>query len=152
MSNRLDLGFLQASAVCFNGAGVLLLGASGSGKSSTALGCIALGAKLVGDDGVILSSGNGSIVLEGIESTKGLIEARGVGILHADYVAQTTLCLIVELDQQANARLPDIAPIQIAERAYRTIHAKGIDNLAIILRQIVTNELCCLRIPLTNNA
>jgi len=46
----LDIGMKHASCVDFDGKGVLILGASGSGKSSLALACMSLGARLVGDD------------------------------------------------------------------------------------------------------
>ena len=45
---------LHASAVAIEGRAVLITGPSGSGKSGLALDIIALGARLVADDGVIL--------------------------------------------------------------------------------------------------
>lgn len=48
-------GIVHGSCVAFGGAGVLILGPSGSGKSALALALIGLGAALVADDRVSLS-------------------------------------------------------------------------------------------------
>ena len=48
---------LHASAVALDGRGALLLGASGAGKSGLALRLMALGARLVADDRVLLRRG-----------------------------------------------------------------------------------------------
>ena len=47
---------LHATAIAINGAGVLLLGPSGSGKSDLALRLIDRGAVLISDDGVLVDS------------------------------------------------------------------------------------------------
>ncbi len=48
-------GIVHASCVAFGGAGVLILGPSGSGKSALALALMGLGAALVADDRVLLT-------------------------------------------------------------------------------------------------
>lgn len=51
------LAFLHASAVAESTGAVALAGASGSGKSTTALACFAAGMRLIGDDACIARSG-----------------------------------------------------------------------------------------------
>jgi HPr kinase/phosphorylase len=69
---------LHASVVAVDGAGVLILGASGAGKSGLALRMIALGALLVSDDQVLLERCGDVLVARAPETLSGLIEARGV--------------------------------------------------------------------------
>jgi predicted O-methyltransferase YrrM len=52
------LHFVHAGAVGTGGRGALLVGASGSGKSTTALACLDAGMEYAGDDYVILSGGD----------------------------------------------------------------------------------------------
>ena len=66
---------VHASCVACDGAGVLILGASGAGKSGLALNLMALGAALVADDRVVLSR-EGDVVLAACPlPLRGLIEA-----------------------------------------------------------------------------
>ena len=53
---------VHASCVTVQGRGVLITGASGSGKSALALSLMALGADLVADDRVILSLDRGRVM------------------------------------------------------------------------------------------
>ena len=62
MTAKLETGLQHASCVDFDGHGVLILGSSGSGKSSLALACISIGARLVGDDYVDLNVEQGAII------------------------------------------------------------------------------------------
>lgn len=100
---------LHASCVAFSGQGVVLIGASGSGKSSLALQLMALGAQLVADDRVwIFAARNGQLTARAPKSIKGLIEARGVGILRANPVPSTQIAWIIDLDQIETQRLPPV--------------------------------------------
>jgi HPr kinase/phosphorylase len=51
--------YLHASAVSLDGNGVLICGASGTGKSTLALQLMALGAELIADDGIWIDPGDG---------------------------------------------------------------------------------------------
>ena len=53
---------LHASTVAFRGRGVVILGASGSGKSALALELMALGAGLVADDRTLVEVQDGALV------------------------------------------------------------------------------------------
>lgn len=97
---------MHASCVAFNGQAVLVLGASGAGKSSLALQLMAFGGVLVSDDRTCLQTGNGGIMASAPAAIKGLIEARGVGILAAQKCALAEVKLIVDLDNLEQDRLP----------------------------------------------
>jgi HPr kinase/phosphorylase len=65
------------------GAGVLLLGDSGSGKSECALELVKRGHRLISDDTVILKKLEGGIILgTGHELTRHHMELRGIGIIN----------------------------------------------------------------------
>ncbi|WP_377386218.1 HPr kinase/phosphorylase [Rhodobacter lacus] len=86
--------------------GVLILGPSGSGKSSLALRLMALGATLVADDRVQLSVEAGALIARCPAPIRGLIEARGAGILRAETLAAAQIVLAVDMGQDETARLP----------------------------------------------
>jgi HPr kinase/phosphorylase len=87
------------------GAGILLLGRSGSGKSDLALRLIARGAKLVSDDRTDLFVERGKLVARAPMSIRGLIEVRGLGIVALPSAAKARIALAVSLGG-AKARLP----------------------------------------------
>lgn len=98
---------LHATTVSIGGKGVVILGPSGSGKSSLALQLIALGAGLVADDRTEITR-NGQVLTATAPSTiQGMIEARGVGILRLKDTGATPLSLAVDLSQESEPRLPE---------------------------------------------
>ena len=97
---------LHASCVALNGRGLLILGASGSGKSGLALTLMALGATLVADDRVILSLQADALIATGPTRISGLIEARGLGLLNAGICGPVNVVCAVDLDQLEPDRLP----------------------------------------------
>lgn len=99
---------LHSSAVDIDGSGILIIGPSGSGKSSLALQLIVLGANLVSDDQTLLSEKNGAVFASAPDIISGLIEARGVGILKAQPVAQTQIGVIVDMGTKETKRFPDV--------------------------------------------
>lgn len=107
---------LHASCVALEGRGLLILGPSGSGKSSLALQMIGLGAALVADDQVDVTCAGDALVAAAPPALAGLIEARGVGLLRARPVAFVPLHLAVDLGQPASPRLPDQDAIVLLER------------------------------------
>ena len=110
---------IHASAVAFGSSGLLILGASGSGKSSLALELMSRGARLVSDDRVIATPDlNGGLRLTAPDEIAGMIEARGVGLIRADH-APAMAVWAVTLDAGEDARLPQdhetvIAGVKIA--------------------------------------
>ncbi|WP_299048074.1 serine kinase [uncultured Tateyamaria sp.] len=118
---------LHASAVAVDGQGVLILGASGSGKSSLALQLIALGAALVADDQTVLTVRSGAVHLSAPETIAGLIEARGVGLLRVP-VDQAPLALVIDLDRAETQRLPLAHSMTLLDRHFPCLHK--VDNAA----------------------
>lgn len=86
--------------------GLLILGPSGSGKSGLALRLLALGARLVADDRTLIALRCGRLIARAPAATRGLIEARGVGLLRAPALDEAALALVVDLGQTETARLP----------------------------------------------
>jgi HPr kinase/phosphorylase len=86
-------------------AGVLLIGASGAGKSDLALRLIGRGAILVADDRVELSARRGHLTARAPQSLAGLMEIRGLGIVEMPHEESVDVALVVELSQSVR-RLP----------------------------------------------
>lgn len=105
-----DLTVLHATCVAYAGAGVLILGASGRGKSRLALQMIALGADLVADDRTTVRVAHvkdrPALIADAPDTLRGLIEARGVGLLRAQAYGPCPLALVVDLDRNETDRLP----------------------------------------------
>lgn len=98
---------VHASAVAWEGRALLIRGQSGSGKSALSLALMAMGCELVGDDRVSLHEENGQLLVSPVPTITGLIEARGVGILHAAHVSSARVVCVVDLDQVETERLPE---------------------------------------------
>ncbi|MEL7468801.1 MAG: serine kinase [Pseudomonadota bacterium] len=97
---------LHASAVSVDGRGCLITGPSGSGKSTLGLEIMALGGHLIADDRVDLARDGDRVLLSAPPVLKGLIEARGIGIIRAtDSVACAPCAYVVDLARTAE-RLP----------------------------------------------
>ena len=97
---------LHASAVSCAGKAVVFTGQSGSGKSGMALEMMALGCVLVSDDRTVVSLEQGQVNASAPVAIKGLIEARGVGILSAQSVGPVAVSLVVDMSMLETARLP----------------------------------------------
>jgi HPr kinase/phosphorylase len=109
-----DCDILHATCVAVDGRGLLVTGPSGAGKSSLAIRMIALGAMLVSDDRTLVSTATGRPVARcPSPEIRGLIEARGVGILHAPTIESTELVLVVDLGQREGERLPPCRKVTI---------------------------------------
>ncbi|AJE45332.1 Hpr(Ser) kinase/phosphatase [Celeribacter indicus] len=88
---------------------LLIMGPSGSGKSSLALALMALGARLVSDDRTLLrrDAEGQALMASAPEAIAGLIEARGLGLLAADPLPEARLCGLVDLAATEAERLPE---------------------------------------------
>ncbi len=101
---------IHASCVSLNNKGVLIIGASGLGKSDLCLRLIMdKGARLVADDRVDLQNIDGNIVASSPKVLEGLLEVRGLGIIKQPFIKETPVHLIVRLVNNYNdvERLPD---------------------------------------------
>ncbi|THH35036.1 serine kinase [Aliishimia ponticola] len=121
---------IHASAVSVGGQGLLLHGPAGSGKSSFALQMMAFGAALISDDLVTLDAQGGGIMLKRPETAPDDcgIEARGLGILRADWTDAAPLSLIVDMGTGETARLPEPQYLQLASTRIRVLNK--VDNPA----------------------
>lgn len=108
---------IHASSVAYAGRAVLIIGPSGSGKSSLALQLLAVGSRLIADDRTILSAESGKIVASAPEQIKGLIEARGIGLLKTEYAGSTPVALVVDLEHEEKERLPKLRTLDLAGNA-----------------------------------
>lgn len=98
---------VHASCVAIEGAGVLLRGPSGSGKSDLALRLVDSGARLVADDQVELAVDGGRLFARAPPPLAGLLEVRGIGIVRCPALAAAPVALVVDLVQ---ARAVERAP------------------------------------------
>ncbi len=126
---------IHASCAARDDAGVLLLGASGCGKSDLALRLIDRGFVLVSDDRVEIEAGR-AFPPAGLE---GLIEMRGLGILRLAHRASARLALACELANRSMARLPSPA-----------VHPYGmpllqLDASAVSAPLMIAHALDCLQ-------
>ncbi len=88
-------------------AGILLMGASGAGKSAIALRLIAMGAKLVADDRTELFARRGNLYGRAPKTIAGLLEVRGVGIVALPHAREARITLAVTLTHDKNvSRMP----------------------------------------------
>jgi serine kinase of HPr protein (carbohydrate metabolism regulator) len=97
---------IRGTTVAIGGRGVLLRGASGSGKSDLALRLIDRGAILVSDDYTQVHAQGGRLFVVAPATIAGKIEIRGIGIVEVPTASDIPLCLVAELDQ-APERLPE---------------------------------------------
>jgi HPr kinase/phosphorylase len=139
MSDSAPPILLHASAVAFAGRGVVILGASGSGKSALALALLGRGAALVADDRVLVERRGDSLVARAPATIAGLIEARGVGILRVPAVPEAVLVLAVDLDRRSEARMPHPAAITYLGVSIGLISGREIPNLDLMLNFFVQN-------------
>jgi HPr kinase/phosphorylase len=94
-------GQIHANCVERGGAGVLLLGTPGSGKSDLTLRLLEHGFSLVADDRVDIANG----VARAPAELAGLLEVRGLGILRMRYTEWAVVALAIELGAPSE-RLP----------------------------------------------
>lgn len=92
---------IHGSCASRSGDGVLLIGPPGAGKSDLLLRLLARGFDLVADDCVEIADG----VARPVPALTGLLEVRGLGIVHLPHVAAARLALVVQLGDSAE-RLP----------------------------------------------
>lgn len=103
---------LHGTAVALAGAGVLLRGASGAGKSDMALRLLAEGWQVIADDRVLLSRQGTELRAMAPANLAGLLEVRGIGVIRLDdaqRLESAPLRLVVDLvpTREGVARMPE---------------------------------------------
>lgn len=137
---NLETAVVHGSFVEFSGKGLLIVGASGAGKSGLALQLMAHGAKLVSDDRVQLNLDGPNVVATAPPAIRGLIEARGVGLLRADTVSMYHLSMVVDLDQTETQRLPDWHHVTVLRQSVPLLRGGGVPHLAASLVQLLKSD------------
>lgn len=97
---------LHATCVAWGNTAVLIMGASGAGKSALGLSLMAYGCQLVADDQVRLHRHGEQVIASCPETITGLIEARRFGLLRAAPAPATPVAFVVDLDNDETSRLP----------------------------------------------
>jgi HPr kinase/phosphorylase len=130
---------MQASCAARHGAGVLLLGPPGSGKSDLLLRLLDIGFTLVADDRVDIVDG----WAQPPASLAGLLEVRGLGIVRLPYLAPVRLTLAAEL-----GRWPERLPLP-ARHAVLDLPLLAVDALQNSAPQRIALALECAlgRVP-----
>lgn len=104
---------LHATCVAVGETGVLITGPAGSGKSSLAFALMAYGAVLVADDRTELTLQGDAVMATCPPAIKGMIEARGLGLLHAEIRDRVAIGLVVDLAQTESQRLPPFRTVTL---------------------------------------
>lgn len=128
---------LHATTVAVEGRGLLILGPSGSGKSSLALQLMAVGAVLVADDRTDVAVEDGRLIARAPQALRGRIEARGVGILNAPVSGPVPLALAVDLGRAEDQRLPPFRSHSVAGMSLPLVLGPYRPHLYAALRQLL---------------
>lgn len=131
-------GVCHASAVAVDGQAALVHGPSGSGKTRLAFGVMALGGQLVADDVVLVRGSAEGATVEAKSGAPEMIEARGVGILHAPLLAgPVPLAVVVNLAWAEPQRLPPDRWFEVGNTRVPMILAAGQPDLAPVLLHLL---------------
>ena len=132
---------IHATCVDINGSGVLIVGRSGSGKSSLAINLLALGSKLVADDQCELVRKNNRCRISKPASLPKSIEIRGVGLVSVPMVSETSLDWVVNMDKSEKERMPTPRFTEIGGHKVPTVFGKNMDELASRIYVLASNAL-----------
>ena len=132
---------MHATSVDINGSGVLIVGRSGSGKSSLAINLLALGSTLVADDQCKLVKKNNRIRISKPASLPNSIEIRGVGLVSVPMAVETSLDWVVNMDEAETERMPNLRFTEIDGYRVPTVFGKNMDQLASRIYVLVSNAL-----------
>lgn len=97
---------VHATCVKMGDVGIMLRGASGSGKSDLALRLINRGARLIGDDYVYVGCEDGRLYAAAPHEISGKIEVRGVGIAVVPFDRVARIAAVIDLQNERVERLP----------------------------------------------
>ncbi|WP_224823987.1 HPr kinase/phosphorylase [Cognatishimia sp. MH4019] len=116
---------VHASCVAVSGKALLIIGPSGTGKSSLALELMALGAQLVADDQTALRLDGNRVIAQCPPSIEGRIEARGIGLLNAPPSGPTPVVAILDLATSERDRLPPFREAVLLGQVLPLLHKAG---------------------------
>lgn len=124
---------IHASCIAVDGRGLLILGPSGSGKSSLALALIGLGAELVADDQTELHRQEARLLATCPPALRGLVEARGIGLLNAPSCHSAEVAYAVDLQAEETERLPPHRTCDLLGVTLPLVLARRTDHLPFVL-------------------
>lgn len=133
---------IHATSLALNGQGVLLIGPSGSGKSALGLQLMAFGAQLVADDQTVLSMQDGALVARAPAQIRGMIEARGVGLLAAQTAPGAPVRLVVDMAQDETERLPPKRHIVLLGQKITLLHKVAHGHFPAAILQYLKGGRC----------
>lgn len=128
---------LHGTAVELEGRGLLITGASGTGKSQLALEMIGLGARLIADDQVRVDAGTPGLMLAPPANLAGLIEVWGIGLIRLPHLAGVALWGIADLDAAEAERLPPPRARAVAGQQVPVWACRGRPGLAAALAALM---------------
>ncbi len=139
---------IHASAVLAGARAVLIRGPAGSGKSRLALNLIQAAAngqlifaRLVADDRVHVEAAHDRLIARPPAALAGLLEVRGLGILHLPYEPMAVVSWVVDLGVSAPMRIPDDSTshaVVAGVRIRRLAVAPGCDPVPLVLVAITS--------------
>lgn len=141
---------VHATAVFAFGKGLLLMGASGSGKSSLALRLIEMSrlhgrfSTLVGDDRVLVVRHADYLTVFPVQPLEGYAELRGVGILRVPSAPCMVVDAVVQLGERAD-RLPD------TQQRHLDLYGVLLPCLFALNAEEALPRLMALLLPITSN-
>jgi serine kinase of HPr protein (carbohydrate metabolism regulator) len=122
----------HATCLAYAGAGMLLRGPAGSGKSNLALRLMQRGAELVADDRTALSVDGEALIGRAPAAIRGLLEIRGVGMVRVPFQEQTPIDLVVDLLPAPDLeRIPEPGSCALLGRAVRRIALHAFETAAL---------------------
>ncbi|MGB0343474.1 MAG: HPr kinase/phosphorylase [Parvibaculales bacterium] len=136
----------HASAIALPQGGVLLLGDSGSGKSSLAYRLLRhYGGQLVGDDYVDIALTKGRPTAHCVATLAGLVELRGLGLVRQAHLDSTALDMAVQLVPRAEVpRLPQANHWQQGACRLPLLKLHAFD--------LATPDIICAALPVLKNS
>ena len=132
---------IHASCVAAASDGVLILGASGQGKSDLALRLIDRGAALVADDRCDVWQEGGALWCRPPAALAGKIEIRGIGIVERPWTAPARLALAVRLADRYDRMPPANEVEMVAGRALPALRLSAFEASAPIKVMIALERL-----------
>jgi HPr kinase/phosphorylase len=147
---------LHGTAVSIAGEGVLIIGASGSGKSDMALRLIDRGAVLICDDRVIIDSNAGQPALYTAPNIEGLIEIRGLAIVKVPFENGVNLRLVINLESNIprltdGPALGDLAGYSIPHLSLAPFEASAAIKVEYALKSVVDQARVQVAKPLSQS-
>jgi len=117
---------LHANCVLVETIGVLITGESGSGKSALTADLMALGARLVADDQVILEAQQGELIASAPGPIRGLMELYGFGIVEVEALSVASAKVGLEL-----RCLPDMPVDRLPEAVFSNFECVSVPSIAV---------------------